>query len=131
MIDVMEALHQFWSQFGIPAFVEGTVPDEMPNGNGGTVKVEMPYITYHVAIPEWKNSASTYARIWYRSTSFNGLFRKVAQISNAIGEGISIPLDNGCLVLFKDSLFCQYMPDETDDANVKTAYLSLVEHVFH
>ena len=128
---VVTALQSFWSQFGIPAFQEGTVPDEMPDGKGGLKPVTMPYITYRVIIPDWSQPASTFARVWYRSTSYNGIYSKVSEISEVIGRGTSIKVkDFGLIWLFKDTNFFQYMPDETGDGNIKIAYLSLIEHVF-
>ena len=35
-----QAIHFFWSQFGLPAYDENSVPDD----------AQMPYITYNVVI---------------------------------------------------------------------------------
>ena len=123
MTDVATALYEFWSGFGIPAFVENTIPDEMPDGT----PVKMPYITYRLAEPDWINPISMYARVWYRGTSFTWLSAKVDEIGREIGTGKTIPFENGCLTLFKDDIFSQYM-SESDDGMVKTAYLSLIMH---
>lgn len=125
MTNVATALYDFWSGFGIPAFVEGTVPDKLPDGT----PVVMPYITYRLAQPEWDEPMSMYARVWYRSTSFAGLAAKVDQISDVLKSGYSVS-DNGFyMALMKDSNFCQYMIDDSEDGMVKMAYLSLIMHV--
>ena len=53
MLDTAQALYRFFSSFGIPAFVENNVPDEMPV-NGQLVQVQPPYITYQLREPESK-----------------------------------------------------------------------------
>lgn len=123
MTNIAKALYQFWNGFGIPAFVENTVPENMPDGT----PVEMPYITYRLAEPDWSDTIQLYARVWYRGTSFTGILTKVDQISRAIGTGKTISFDNGFLALFKDSMFAQYMKDDIDET-IKIAYLSIIAH---
>lgn len=116
MTNVAIALQSFWAGFDIPAYVENAVPDN----------AQMPYITYRLAQPDWRETMSMYARIWYRSTSFRGLAAKVDEISQAIGTGLTVPFTGGFITLFKDGNFAQYMPDE--DETIKVAYLSLTMH---
>ena len=117
MTNTAMALYEFFSGFDIPAFVEYTVPDD----------VKPPYITYQLVSPQWRDSATMYARVWYRSISFEAIAAKVDEISAAIGEGISIDTDDGAIWLFKGSNFAQYMPMEGDDT-LKVVYLSLTIH---
>jgi len=117
--DTARVLYDFWSSFGIPAYVEHCVPDD----------AAMPYITYTLNEPVWRDTASLTARVWYRSTSFAGLAAMVDSISRAIGGGLTIPFDGGFIALFKDTNFAQYIGDESDDGMVKCVYLSLVAHV--
>lgn len=128
MTNIATALQTFFGGFNIPAFVEGTVPDKMPDGNGGMVKVEMPYITYRLIQPDWVYPVSTFARVWYRGTSFVPIATKVDEIGRAIGTGKTLNFENGFVTLFKDTNFCQYVPDESGDKNIKVAYLSLIMH---
>ena len=118
MTNVATALYGFWSGFGIPAYVENTVPED----------AQMPYITYRLAQPDWREPMSMYARVWYRSTSFVDIAAKVDEISKALATGYSAKIDNGYIVLMKDVFFCQYMPDDSGDGAIKTAYLSLIMH---
>lgn len=115
MTNVAIALYQFFSGFGLSAFVENNVPDE----------ATLPYITYQLVAPDWRDSSTMYARIWYRSTSFAAINAKVDEISAAIGEGVSIPTNGGAVYLGKGSPFAQYMPMEGDNT-LKVVYLNLI-----
>ena len=126
MTDVATALYQFWSGFGLPAYVEGYIPDSA-DGNGAPIT--LPYITYQLSAPEWRSNAFYYARVWYRSTSYSGITAKIKEISDRIGEGISIPIDGGMLILYKSDNFCQFQPFE-DDSTIKMAYLSMQLNVY-
>ena len=121
MKQVAKALYDFWSSFNIPAYPEGNVP----YSEDGLTPVEPPYITYRVTRPEWRTQVSTFARVWYKDTSYKDISDKVDEIESRIGEGVMLPTDNGFLLLFKDITFCQY--DPTDDSRLKVAYLSLIE----
>lgn len=113
-----KGLYQFWSGFGIPAYPEYAVPDD----------ATLPYITYELAQPNWRDSSPYYARVWYRDTSYVDITQKVDEISSEIGEGKRIVLDDGYMYLFKDSTFIQFQPVEDED-NLKVAYLQLICHV--
>lgn len=121
MKDVAKALYDFWSSFGLPAYPENNVP----YSEDGVNPVDPPYITYRVTRPEWRTQVSTYARVWYKDTSYKAISEKIDQIESRIGEGIMLPTDNGFLLLFKDLNFCQFEP--TEDSRLKVAYLSLIE----
>lgn len=109
------ALYEFFSSFGIPAFVEYTEPDGTP----------APYITYELAEPDWKSRHPLHARVWYRSTSFTEIAQKVDEIRYAIGEGVSIKTESGAVYLWVDDNWTQFQPME-GDTTLKCAYLSLI-----
>lgn len=115
MTDTATTLYSFWSSFGIPAYPEYNVPD------GAT----MPYITYEIVEPEWRSQTNTYARVWYRDTSYVSIAATLDGISNRIGEGVLLPSGEGFILLFKDSQFIQFQPYEVD-SDVKIAYLSMI-----
>jgi len=121
MRDVAKALYDFWSSFGLPAYPENNVPYT----EDGVTQVDPPYITYRIVRPDWRNQVSTYARLWYKDTSYIAISNKVDEIESRIGEGVMLLTDNGFLLLFKDLNFCQYEP--TEDTRMKVAYLSLIE----
>lgn len=119
MIETARALYVFWSSFGLNAYVEGYVPDD----------AEMPYITYSLANPEWRSQGTHYARLWYRSTSYQGILSKAHEIETAIGDGITLPAADGFVALWKENQFVQLEEDE--DVTVKCAYLSLIIEANH
>lgn len=123
MTNTARALHAFWSGFGLPAFVEYDVPEVYPDGNGVLQPVDLPYITYQLVEPEANDTSSIYARVWYRSTSYQELMDTVDQISERIGMGVRIGTDGGYLVLHKESPFAQNMP--MDDTSEKVVYLNM------
>lgn len=113
MNGIAQALYEFWSSFGLPACVEGYVPDDF----------SLPYITYSLEMPEWRSQGSCYARVWYRDTSYNAITQKVDEIKNRIGDGVSMQVGDGFIALYKDMQFVQFQP--SDDVTIKIAYLSL------
>ena len=121
MKDVAKALYDFWSSFGLPAYPENNVP----YSEDGVNPVDPPYITYRITRPEWRTQVSTYARVWYKDTSYIAISNKVDQIESRIGEGLMLSTDSGFILLFKDLNFCQFEP--TEDSRLKVAYLSLIE----
>lgn len=122
MKETLKLLYEFWSSFGLPAYVENVVPDN----------AVLPYITYFAGKPDWMNQASVYARVWYRDESFISISEKVDEISERIGEGISLPAeDGGSVVIYKDSNFVQFLEDSTEEGlSIKIAYLSLIQSVY-
>lgn len=110
-----QALQTFWSSFGIPAFDENTVPEEIPDR----------YITYSVSTGSLGDVINLTASIWeLNSTSWQFAEEKAEEIAEAIERrdysrmGItapSIPLDNGRLFLAKGAPFAQRMSDPGSD----------------
>ena len=111
---IVTALYTFFSSFGLDAYPENTVPDD----------ATLPYITYQIAVPEWESPVSLYARVWYRSTSFEGISAKVGQIDAAIGPGAVIPFEDGAIWIYRGTQFAQYMPMD-GDPNLKFMYLNM------
>lgn len=112
-MDKAQAIHKFWSGFGIPAYDEESVPEE----------AKMPYITYNVATDSYDNQVPLTASIWYHSTSWADCQKKAEEISEYIVrlQPISIKIDNGRLFITKSTPFAQRLADETD--TVKRIYL--------
>ena len=108
MVEFAKGLYGFFSNFGLPAYVEYSVPDD--------ADVSLPYITYELIRPDWKSNGQVLtARIWYRSTSFSAVLDKVDQIRQAIGNGISIKLSNGAVHLWADEAWAQAVPNDEPD----------------
>lgn len=83
-----QAIHSFWSSFGIPAYDEYSVPDESA----------LPYITYSLSYDSFGESVSMAASIWYRSISWEEVTDKTHEVIAAIGRGgTQIHLGNGAI----------------------------------
>lgn len=127
MTEIAKAYYEFFSHFNIPAYEENTVPDD----------VQLPYITYQIVVPEWRDSASVSASVWYEGTDMTGLFAKVDEISDFIGDGTLFPNPHEksmfskskdgdskpMLYINKETPFSQTAPTTND--NVKVVYLNL------
>lgn len=121
-MDKAQAIHQFWSSFGIPAYDETDVPEKDENGN----PVKMPYITYSVSTGSIEDFILLTASLWYRSTSWAAISRKKDEIAQAITNmnPPAIKIDGGRVYLSKGSPFSQRMSEPGDDA-VRRIYLQL------
>jgi hypothetical protein len=117
MYDTAAALKTFFSGFDLPAYQEGTVPED----------VQLPYITYSIAEPEWNQKASMYARVWDRTKYNTGIIQKADQITEAIGQGAKIPLDGGYLLIWPENPLIQIMVD----GDFRSAYINLSINAYH
>ena len=115
MTQTAKALYKLWSSFGIPAYVEYHIPDDSA----------LPYITYELTEPHWQGQAAIRARVWYRDDTYKNINAKCDEISQYIGDGLTIPTESGMIAVFKDQAFIQFQPYE-DEMGVKVAYLSLI-----
>lgn len=123
-MDKEQALHKFWSGFGLTAYDENTVPDNALTTNGGK------YLTYNVATASLDEPTPLYANLWYKSSSWAEITIKTNEMSEAIGRGGAIvPFDGGYIWICRGVPFSQRMPDEDDTIrriyiNVMAEYLS-------
>lgn len=123
-MDKEQALHQFWSSFGLTAYDENTVPDNALTTNGWK------YLTYNVATASLDEPTPLYANLWYKSSSWAEITVKANEMSEAIGRGGAIvPFDGGKIWICRGTPFSQRMPDEDDTIrriyiNVMAEYLS-------
>ena len=123
-MDKEQALHQFWSSFGLTAYDENTVPDNALTTNGGK------YLTYNVATGALNEIVPLYANLWYKSSSWAEITTKANELSEAIGRrGAIVPFDGGKIWICRGNQFSQRMPDEDDTIrriyiNVTAEYMS-------
>lgn len=113
-MDKWQALQSFWGSFEIPAYDETTVPDD----------AVMPYITYNAVTSSLNNPVPLTASVWYRSKSWAEASRKAEEISDALIQVKTIPLDTGYLYLTRGNPFAQRMTDEDD--TVRRIYMVLM-----
>lgn len=104
-MDKAQAIHSFWSSFGLTAYDENTVPDD----------AQTPYITYEVITDSIDNIVSLGGSVWYHSTSWADASQKAEQISEYLGVGgVVIPLDVGYVWIYRGTPFSQRLSDEND-----------------
>ncbi len=98
-----QAIHNFWSGFGLTAYEENSVPDE----------AELPYITYSVSYDVFGHDVPMSASVWYRSTVWTDVIAKKDAISQAFGDSdyIQLPTDEGSVRIWRGSPFAQRMGD--------------------
>lgn len=122
----MQALYNFFSGFGIPAYEENSI-------YAADTVLPLPYITYSVSIGEWlSGNIPISASIWYRSASWKDISNKADEISAVLENGgIQIPCDGGYIWLKKsDGTFAQMMGDPSDKLikrvilNISAEYLT-------
>jgi len=112
----IQTLHSFWSGFGLKAYDENSVPEQVDNGSGGKTKLEPPYITYEVITDEFGRMLSLTASLWYRSASWAEITAKEQQISDFITRGgRMIAYDGGAMWIQKGSPWAQRMGDPSDE----------------
>ena len=115
---VEQALYQFWSSFGVPAYEETSVPtgDDAP---------KFPYITYSVAKSDFGKEVALSGSIWTRSTSLQQAVDLETAVYNSIGYGGKpINIDNGAIWLKRGNPFSNPMGDDSDNM-IKRKYINL------
>lgn len=118
-MDKEQALHQFWSSFGLTAYDENTVPDDALTINNGK------YLTYNVATASLDEPTPLYANLWYKSSSWAEITAKANEIAVAIGRGGAIvPFDGGKIWICRGTPFSQRMPD--DDDTIRRIYINVM-----
>ncbi len=111
-----QAIHQFWSSFGLPAYDVNTVDED----------AEMPYITYDVSTGSIGDFILLTAFLWYRSTSWNAITQKAHDIEEYLTtmSPPAIKIDGGRAYFTKGSPFSQRMAEPGDDS-VRRIYLQV------
>lgn len=102
----IQALHSFWSSFGIKAYDENSVPDATP----------FPYITYEVTTDDFGNQIPQTVSLWYRDSSWISITEKEMQISDFITRGGKmITYEDGAMWIRKARPWAQRMNDPSDE----------------
>lgn len=112
MTETAKALYSFYSGFGIDAYPESNVPED----------AMLPYITYTVIEPDWRNAASHQARVWYRSEGYKKINAMVDEITRTVGELVMLPTANGYIAIRPADPLVQYQP--VANMEIKVAYLN-------
>ena len=111
-----QALHEFWNSFGIPAYEDTTVNDE---------QIGEFYITYNVVTDSLNRAIPMSASIWKTNTdSWEEVTLKAEEISDALAQVKSIPLDTGFLYITRGQPFAQRVADENE--SVRRIYVNIM-----
>ena len=109
------AIYQFWSNFGLTAYEENTVPTD----------AAFPYVTYQLVTDSFDRDVAATASLWYRGESWTAINAKTEEISAHIGLGGKIiKCDGGRIWIKRGQPFAQNMGDESDDL-IKRKYLNV------
>ena len=104
-LDKWQAIQAFWSQFGIPAYDENTVPDD----------AVMPYITYEARTANLGQALFMTGQIFYYTKSWQEISQKADEIAAYIGYGNKIlPLKDGYMYISQGSPFAQRMAEDSN-----------------
>lgn len=115
-----QALHAFWSGFGLSAYDENSVPDT----------AALPYITYEVSSDDFGNVIALTASLWYRSTSWEDITTKEQQIADFIGRGgRMVAFTGGAMWIRKATPWAQRMADESSDTIRRIVLNIMVEYM--
>lgn len=118
-MDKEQALHKFWSSFGLTAYDENTVPDNAMIANGGK------YLTYNVATASLDEPVPLFANLWYKSSSWAEITQKTNEIAEEIGRGGKlIPFEGGYIWICRGVPFSQRMAD--DDDTIRRIYINVM-----
>lgn len=116
-----QALFDFFNSFGIPAYLESSVPET----------ANFPYITYSLATTTFTQDspANMVVNVFYRQTEA-AANAKVEEISEAIGlNGLVLPCEDGKIWLQRGNPWCQSMSDPVDD-KIQRRYLNVTAYFF-
>ena len=118
-MDKEQALHSFWSSFGLNAYDENTVPDNALAANNGK------YLTYNVSTASFEEPTPLYANLWYKSSSWSQITAKANEIAKRIGRGGRlVPFDGGAIWICRGTPFSQRMADERD--TIRRIYINVM-----
>lgn len=110
------AIHEFFSSFGIPAYLNTSVPDYR--------EVDMPFLTYqYIASGFSGGSVFPTIQIWYKTSSEAIPNAKADEIYRRIGEGILLECDDGFIKLEHGNPWC--VSSANDDTTVKLRQINI------
>lgn len=113
-MDKWQAINDFWSGFGIPAYEQASVPTD----------AEYPYITYNAQTGAMDDILNLSASIWYYGTTWADASKTADEIAAAIGYGYKIStIDGGYLWLHRGNPFAQRVADE--DPKIRRIYINV------
>lgn len=115
-----EAIHAFFSGYGLRAYEENSVPVYLDDAQ--TAENIPPYITYQLATDDYRGgSVAVTADVWDCSESWEYVNEVAAAISGDIGSYKRLTCDDGYILVTKGSPFAQNLADDI----YKRVYMNL------
>lgn len=109
-----QAIYEFMSSFGIPAYAHTSVPDQ----------AQMPYITYEYYLGDlYSGEQFMEIDVWYRTESEALINQKVRDIKSAIPANIRY--DNGTIWVKRGSPFAFSVPNDDNTIKCRRVNLSI------
>lgn len=119
------ALQKFWTQFGIPAYLDDDVPPD----------AQLPYITYSVSLANFNGSTVQTAFVWCdREKPYGNLWRTrmMDSIETAIPVGgLMLAVDGGYIILMRNSSAFLRDWQDPNDQNVLGVRCSYIVQHYH
>ena len=122
-MDKAQALHSFWSGFGLDAIDELSSYDEKTMEE---LNIHYPYISYEAAFSSVDDPLMLGADLWYQSVSWEEITKKAEEIEAYIGlGGRLIRYDGGGIWITRASVFSRRMAEETGNDNIRRVHLNI------
>ena len=118
IVDKAQALHSFWSSFGLTAIDEYSAYDE---------RMDLPdnYLTYDVVTSNLGDPVAMSVNLFYRSTSWTEITQKADEIARSIGYGGKvIPITGGYIWIKLGTPFAQRIAVD-QDSDLRRIYLNI------
>ncbi len=121
MADVWVGLNRFWNSFGWPAYDEQTYFDEDDQPT-------YPHITYESGDGDFGHETFLVAHLWDKSTDWERLKKKAAQIKAYVKDGgVKVNVEGGQLwfKLSDTMTFAQPIASGSDNENIKRILINM------
>lgn len=126
MSEVHAALFAFWSGFGVPAYIQGHVPDD----------AALPYITFEPLTADAFGQSVLTAFDWHKATNGDSANAERAELMDDIADAIPtkgklIPLAHGFVAIRRnDGGDFQSPYDDPEDKSVLGGRTSYILHYY-
>lgn len=107
-MDKWQVQYEFWSQFGIPAYEENSVPDYRD--------LTFPYISYEAASGGFEDTISVEASIWDNNRSYIRIDPIADEIQRFIKEMGCPEMEGGRYRVWSEPEFARNMGDPDNDS---------------
>lgn len=116
------AIYAFLSGFGMPAYMESSVPDQESSQWQG-----FPYLTYSIVKPDLFERATITVNLWYKTSSEAIPNAKVREIGQAIPQRALVPIacDGGAILIGRGSPWAQSVEVSGEEDMIKRRRLNL------